>query len=544
MNLLQKRRKERQKKERANARSVRWNAMTPAQQAVREQRRQSAQAVRAEKAEHRAIEKRRLRTERDATRLQCANSAAAAEAQRHERSVKVLQQEAAAEAGCAHPERVDRKASKPLRPQPAQPAQPAPNPAAIALSNVRPRAVPERSTLEVAASTEVFSADASGGIRGWDEGAGAWARPEGWMLLVQKLFALYSTHDDGGVDVVTGEYNAVFLPDQTHPLLPLCLYELMGAQPDGVVVRITRPDAEEPAAGTVHTRFKSLVAMVRELYHTLHAAANDVAPQCLAAVVFPATVCGGVQMYGALYVARRAVQDAKGLLDNHVATLRRLSAPQFEQQVRDAGAQVGRAVADLLHRLSALGVVNTDVKLGNIVFNEDYRAMAIDFDGAMYSIMHEGDGWAAHLLANLALVTAHVRAFCIPPLAEGWVAEVRGLLLEVLRSARELGAGAAWVFSARARPRKFVDLHGDKPSDAIARIEFIINSYFTQADHTRVRFVPCTGCKAAPLIVQLVSFCLLGHTRGDEAIWSAMGQERRVASWPKPPMPPIPSPTP
>jgi hypothetical protein len=149
--------------------------------------------------------------------------------------------------------------------------------------------------------------------------------------------------------------------------------------------------------------------------------------------------------------------------------------------------------------------------------------------------MHEGDGWAAHLLANLALLTAHVRAFCDELLADGWARETRSLLIELLTEAKRLGAGGEWVFKARARPRTFVELSGDSPEEAVIRLEFITHSYFDDATGARTRFEARRGPLAPPLIEQLVCFGAFGHTRGEPAIVAALNAAGRVSSWPQPP---------
>ena len=65
----------------------------------------------------------------------------------------------------------------------------------------------------------------------------------------------------------------------------------------------------------------------------------------------------------------RAERDATRLLDEHVRQLARGGA-QYAERMRSAGAQVARRVTHLLHRQSALGALNADVKLGNIVFDD------------------------------------------------------------------------------------------------------------------------------------------------------------------------------
>ena len=533
--LLRKRREASAKRQRVRERVAKEATLTPAKRAARERRRDRAKVAteaRRAQAATEALEKRHKREEERAAQ---AAATAAAAARQQAAVAEVLRLDAAAQQAAAASPTPPVAASKRAAPPPAPPVHRTSTLSLLSHDRacaVKPAALPARAALECAASTQVFSADAAAGVSAWDEEAGGWAHPEGWRTLVDALYAAYGTPSAAGVEVVAGEYNAVFRPDDAHPVLPDALRRLLRiVRPDEVVVRVTRPDADVQTNGKPHIRFKPLVAMVRELYHTLHATANDLAPRVRAALLFPSVVRHGVQLYGALYVCDRAERDATRLLDEHVQRLAASGGAQYAERMRSAGAQVARRVTHLLHRQSALGALNADVKLGNIVFDDAGRAMAIDFDGAMYSLMHEGTGWAAHLLANLALVTAHVRAFCDQLLADGWVAEARPLLLELLGAAKALGAGGSWVFAARARPRKFTDLYGDSRDDAATRLEFIVHSYFTEGKHPRVRFDARYEPTAPPLVEQLVCFCLFGHTDGDAAIRDALSV--RVSGWPK-----------
>ena len=544
VDLFKQRRKAREKRQRERDRAANEAALTPAQRAARERRREkAAQAAQARQAAA-ATEQAAARAAREAERA--ARDAAAAAAERERKAIAVTK----------------------LRKLGGEKEAPAPAPAARSASRlptstptlrlleaqsggrVEAAALPSRAAVERAATSHIFAADRACGVCVWDEGAAQWARPDGWRPTLDALYAAYGgaaqdgAAQDGAVDVVAGEYNAVFRPTlgDTLQLLPPELLELLGVAPgalEGVVVRVTRPDSGKHSDGRLHYRFKPLAAMVRELYFTLHAAANGVAPRCRAALLFPAIAHRGAQLYGALYIFDRAERDAHALLEEHFKRLaKHRGSAQYAPAARDAGAQVARRVAHMLYRQSALGALNADVKLNNIVFEEGGVARAIDFDGSMYSLMREGDGWAAHLLANLALITAHVRAFCDELLADGWARETRSLLIELLTEAKRLGAGGEWVFKARARPRTFVELSGDSPEDAVTRLEFITHSYFGDATGQRTRFELRQGPLAPPLIEQLVCFGAFGHTRGEPAISAALNAATatpRIAGWPQPP---------
>ena len=92
-------------------------------------------------------------------------------------------------------------------------------------------------------------------------------------------------------------------------------------------------------------------AMQREFYYTLHGAVHGFAPPCLAATLFPAiriTTDDGKQhdLYGALYVMRKAEQDLNGVLDGQAARLReqhRGPSGVRQQLYTDALRKAGRA---------------------------------------------------------------------------------------------------------------------------------------------------------------------------------------------------------
>ena len=213
---------------------------------------------------------------------------------------------------------------------------------------------------------------------------------------------------------------------------------------EDAVVRVTRPDGSTRGERTIY-RFKERAALQRELYATLHASANGTGVACRAAFLFPALERGGVMLYGSCFVLECAATDADAALDRQQQEIERrgLEGPAREQALRGVGASVACRVLPLVHRMSALGAVSADCKPSNIVFTEADAARAIDFDANMFALLTPAAcEWPVCMLHNVALLSAHVRAFRPAPLADGWAAAVRPLVLDLCRYEREQLAAA------------------------------------------------------------------------------------------------------
>jgi hypothetical protein len=350
VDIFKQRRKALEKRQRERDRAAKEAALTPAQRAARERRREkAAQAAQARQAAA-ATEQAAARAAREAERVAHAAAAASAERERQALAAAKLRELGGGEEATA--------------PAPAaSAARSASRTPALRLleaasgGRVEAAALPSRADVERAATSHVFAADRAHGVCVWDEGAAQWARPDGWRPTLDALYAAHGAAaqdgaeqggvaQDGAVDVVAGEYNAVFRPTSDDApqlqLLPPELLELLGVAPgalESVVVRVTRPDSGKHPDGRLHHRFKPLAAMVRELYHTLHAAVNGVAPRCRAAMLFPAVAHRGAQLYGALYISDRGERDAHALLEEHFKRLaKHRGSAQYAQQARGAGA--------------------------------------------------------------------------------------------------------------------------------------------------------------------------------------------------------------
>lgn len=393
----------------------------------------------------------------------------------------------------------------------------------------------------------VVCADATVGIGSWGEGAGTWARPGRWIPLVEKLNRAYNALPGGGDDrhtlgmkVRNGEYNVVFFPDQATDL-ELELPPLVDGtgrvlRNDEVVIRMTRPDAAVQHSGDPFFRYKRLEAMKREFYYTMHGAVNGFAPACLAATLYPAiriTQDDGTQhdLYGALYVMRKADQDLNGLLDEQTALLREKCVGREAQTeaLRKAGRKAALWLLPVLCRQAKLGALSFDAKPANYVATSDAVAYAIDFDASMYTVTAETrTEWPAALLLLLALLTAHVRLYSTPALADGWAQALRPLILELCGPAR----CARWMFDAQLCKRAFREVDGEDDHSSRLRLEMMTHTYFVKTAHVAgAAFRSKTGPNAPKLIEQLLRFCLHGTTeRQDNELASALGCPRAHAA--------------
>ena len=340
--------------------------------------------------------------------------------------------------------------------------------------------LPDTASLATMAAASVVCADAIGGIGAWGDGAGTWAAPHRWIPLVEKLNRAYNLapdREDGsstrhvlGMKLRNGEYNMVFFPERdVEPeidLPPLVDGSGRVLAPHEVVFRVTRPDASVQHNGDPFYRYKPFKAIQREFYYTLHGAAHDYAPPCLAAILYPAVLIvnkdGSTEtLYGALYVLHRASKDLVSLLDDETTRLReahagRTQLPAYAGALRKAGSKAALWLLPVLVRQAKLGALSFDAKPANYVFGADGKPYAIDFDAGMYSVSNDARvQWHAGLLMLVRLLTAHVRLYSAPALADGWAGALRPLVLELCAGAR----GARWLFDARVVNREVLRDH-------------------------------------------------------------------------------------
>lgn len=399
--------------------------------------------------------------------------------------------------------------------------------------------MPSMDTLSCALQTTVIYADKDG-LSAWGDASGEWAHPSGWMKLIEMVNQIYrvpGSEPDWCAEVSNGEYNVVLFGDGTFkgeaPHLPPIADRNGTPVPLGdIVYRVTRPDSDEldSGKGRFH-RYKRLENLTKEVYYTLHGAVNGIAPECYAALLYPAVVMntksGPVQLYGSLYVMRRAKIDLGTLLDDHAdktADKIDVQSMQYVDALRRSGRRVAVRLMPLLFRQSRLGVLSFDAKPGNYVFGTDSKPYAIDFDAAMYSLQPTPGQfyWEANMLMNLTLLTAHVRCYRHPALADGWASAVRELMIELCTHSR----GERWLYTARADSlRKFKELNMADPEARPKVLEMVATAYFVNSRTKAVTpFRVMGGTGAAPLMHQLVRYCLHGSIRrSDGAVDRALG---------------------
>jgi hypothetical protein len=398
--------------------------------------------------------------------------------------------------------------------------------------------------LSAMANASVVYADTLMGIGSWGDEAGSWAQPNRWMPVIEKLNRAYNGLSPESVDmralgmrVCNGEYNAVFFPgDEAQIELPPFV-DGSGRvlRNDEVVLRMTRPDAAVQVNGEPFFRYKKLEALQKEFYYTLHGAVHGFAPACLAATLFPAirvTAADGKvhDLYGTLYVMRKAQKDLNDLLHEQTALLRKkhLGLPgqtcnqSHTEALRKVGHQAALWLLPVLCQQAKVGALSFDAKPGNYVVGTDAKPYAIDFDAAMYTVTEDSsEQWPAALLLMLALLTSHMRFYSSPALTEGWVSALRPLILELCAPAR----AARWMFKARLCNRAFEETRGEDEQAAQMRFEMMVHTYFVKASSVSgAPFHARKGPNAPNLIEQLLRYCLVGSTANrDIELASALG---------------------
>lgn len=412
-----------------------------------------------------------------------------------------------------------------------------------------PVGLPSMDGLACMATASVVYADPGTGIGAWGEAAGTWAAPQRWIPLIERLNrAFKSTLQQAGeskksqdlnMKLQNGEYNMVFHVEPGEEpgvqLPPLVDADGRVLKPEEVVFRATRPDAAVRNNGDPFHRYKSLEAISREFYYTLHGAAHGYAPPCLAAILYPGveiTYDDGTTetLYGALYVLQRAAKDLVSLMDDETRRLRDLHAGNtqsaaFAEAMRRSGRKAALWLLPVLVRQAKLGALSFDAKPANYVFGADGKPYAIDFDAAMYTVCDDTRAqWHAALLMIIALLTAHVRVYLEPAISDGWANVLRPLVLELCGHARS----ARWLFDARAVKRNFRESMENTDDASKRRLEMMTHAYFTSAQPSRgAQFKPQTGKDAPGLAEQLLKFSLHGTTnKRDNELSAALGCAR------------------
>lgn len=390
------------------------------------------------------------------------------------------------------------------------------------------RVLPTREDIEMSASCCVMSSNVEEGVCFWPNEMGEFSRPDAWEDVIVFIESYYmkaledgrsNDIDDDLIQIKHGEYNLVATIKQPNKLRELGV-ELPDMDYERVVLRITRPDGGETNGKTLSMmRYKRRSVIQRELYFQLHASCNGIGLPCEAAFLYPGSIAhsDGTQLYGGFYVLQKAYKDMNRLIQEHTERLEAMpSANQRDAEQRLAGQRLAARTLKLVNHASALGLVAADMKPGNIVFDESGTAFIIDFDGCMNTIMHPGTSYAPHVLHNMTLLTAHVRGFREPTLADGWADAIKPLMIDLVAASR----GCKWLGDAKPGKKAYAELPNDLEQTCTHRIEFVSTSYFLRSRMAPFNFV--LGENAPPLIVQLVRFGLFGVTGAHERdlIWN------------------------
>jgi hypothetical protein len=281
-------------------------------------------------------------------------------------------------------------------------------------------------------------------------------------------------------------------------------------EPTDIAIRMTRPDHSRLSSGHVIYRYKTLRALALEAQYTVHAAIHGLAPICYAIHIYPVTVTSSKgqpkKLYGALYFMRRGKVSLAQFLDN---------SNLIGQTPASAGRSASAAILPLLAKQAKAGVVNFDIKPGNLLLthgsaNMPWNAHSIDFDANMYAVRFGEAGtnseeWQANLLVNLVLLSSHLRCFYAKPVCDGWIECVRPLILTLLTSAKT----TRWPYLARTRRNAvFCEMTACGDASCKARFEMMATLYFCNHNANTTPFRPICGTASEGLIFQLVRYVL------------------------------------
>lgn len=406
--------------------------------------------------------------------------------------------------------------------------------------HANPMPMTDEATVTSLATMRVLYADAEHGMGLWGEESNRWARPDGWWPVIEKLNSAFTYYGQRDSNIVMGEYNAVFI----DCVEKYCDWLPTFVDPNGntldlgdLVFRITRPDVEHTGQkdAPCRHRYKTLREQADELYYSLHGAANGYAIPCVAAIIFtgPKVRRKGkfLQLYGSLYVLRKAPVTLNNVLDDHVkhvASTKKLAAtsPELSDALIKGARKVALRVLPVLVKQARLGGLYFDCKPANTLFVEGANVYLSDFDAAMYAVMRSEEScWEAHLLVSLLLMGTHIRCFQNKGIADGWAIAMRQLMLDLCVSARS----AKWLYAARITECSFVPGRITTPADAQSRLEMMVYAYFCDPSRTtQLKTNPRFGSTffSKSLVNQLLKFVLTGScVSRDPSVCAALGEE-------------------
>lgn len=340
-------------------------------------------------------------------------------------------------------------------------------------------------------SDRVYCADA---IHGVAEIEGANGNIAGWRALILDLqfqFLNSKTLDH----MPTGEYNMVVesAAKFSTAMPQLVNHQGRALQSAEFVVRLTRPDMTQRPNGTGCYRYRCLDDAKIEIAAALAAASSGFGLPVHAAFAFPGPIVrrqGQItKLYGVGMVMPKASDHFGGFLGAQSST----------GGIRRCGHQL----LDALMVQAKTGTVHFDSKPSNYLVRGN-SVFLTDFDSAMY-------GWKfissqkESLLVGLAMLSAHIRGWCPPKVADEWAAFVRVLLQDLCTAMpRE-----SWTMRATTKPcTSYRPCQPTCAEDSRDVLESIAGCYFLSPDrYDGMTTVPRLVI-GAPLVPQLVKFAL------------------------------------
>jgi hypothetical protein len=274
------------------------------------------------------------------------------------------------------------------------------------------------------------------------------ARSGPWQEMASKLevvlkekskkIAFVRAGGTGLEKLGAGTYNLVMRmrPGGGHFALPTWLAHIacsaMGrpvTQSD-VALRITRNDCGD---------FPVLETIAGEVHNAIWASMNGIGPPLFAVAPLPAVREGRAARYAAVQVMQAAHCDLAKALERAAR--------------REDGVEIAIKIVELLWAASIRGVLFVDIKPGNILGFQTSRGLSFklaDTDPQFFLVLDpEERDWRALLLANLALLAAHVRNMePASDATDAFRAAVRPVLVELLTRRGEYDS--RWLFEARS----------------------------------------------------------------------------------------------
>lgn len=297
--------------------------------------------------------------------------------------------------------------------------------------------LPKRELFEAAARDGLVVV-ASGSSYATDGLASRWHSTAPWSEMASCLKveenADYKARliSDGGLGFTlagSGTFNVVLAPSASTPRAPY----LSG---EDVVFRFTRPDT----GSSQQHKYDELDAVAGEAANAFMAAKAGFGVRVHSVAIFRGLRPDHALHYGAVYAMERADCDLYRFLQK---------ARSYDQVARAACS-----ACDLLYEASRSGVLFADIKPNNLLVMPDGRMRLADFDAAFFLVTRED--WRSLLLANLALLSAHVRNTNFP-FIRAWAEAVAPLLRQLIE--RRAAYSCHWLFVARS-----VRVSFDRPS--------------------------------------------------------------------------------